>query len=347
LTIIALLPVIFALISTLATLNLIGHPLDIPGLMLAIIVVGMGIDYSLFFVRSYQRYGDATHPYFGLIRMTVFLAGASTIIGFGVLCSAQHSLLRSAGITSLLGIGYSLVGAFIILPPILKHRLRTWEEDGHQGRNIRDRVLRRYKNLEAYPRLFARFKMHFDPMFTELPPFLDALKDIQTIMDIGCGYGIQTAWLLERFPGAKVVGIDPDAARVRVAARIAGRRASIKSGSAPDIPAVSRPPDLAMMLDIVHYLNDEALWLTFKNLYDCLKNGRQLIIRASIPPTRPTPWVWWLENFKLKLNQTPSYYRSAKTLQTMLVETNFIVDQTKPSGTHGELVWLIVTKKNG
>ena len=100
------------------------------------------------------------------------------------------------------------------------------------------------------------------------------------------------------------------------------------------------------MLDIVHYLNDEALRLTFKNLYDRLKRGRQLIIRASIPPTRQTPWVWWLENFKLKLNQTPSYYRSAETLQTMLVETDFIVDQTKPSGAHGELVWFIATKKN-
>jgi predicted exporter/SAM-dependent methyltransferase len=346
LTLIALLPVIFALISTLATLNLIGHPLDIPGLMLAIIVVGMGIDYSLFFVRSYQRYGDAAHPYFGLIRLTVFLAGASTLIGFGVLCSAQHALLRSAGITSLLGIGYSLIGAFIILPPLLKHRLRSRDAVGRRGGSIRDRVLRRYKNLEAYPRLFARFKMHFDPMFKELPPFLDALNDIETIMDIGCGYGVPTAWLLERFPGAKVVGIDPNAGRARIAARVAGTRASIKTGSAPDLPAVSQPADLVTMLDIVHYLNDDALRLTFKNLYDHLKSGRQLIIRAAIPPTRPTPWVWWLENLKLKLGQTPSYYRSAESLQTMLVETGFRVDQIQPSGANGELVWFIATKKN-
>ncbi len=154
------------------------------------------------------------------------------------------------------------------------------------------------------------------------------------------------AWLLERFQGADVVGFDPDADRVRVAARVAGRRASIKSGSAPDIPAVSQPADLVIMIDIVHYLNDDALRLTFKNLHDRLKSGRQLIIRASIPPTRQTPWVWWLENFKLKVNQTPSYYRSVETLRAMLVETDFIVDQTKPSGANGELVWLIVTKVN-
>ena len=346
LLLISLLPVLFALISTLGTLKLIGHPLDIPGLMLAIIVVGMGIDYSLFFVRSYQRYGDASHPYFGLIRMTVFLAGASTIIGFGVLCTAQHSLLRSAGITSLFGIGYSLIGAFIILPPLLKHRLRTREENGPRDGSIRDRVLKRFRNLEAYPRLFARFKMHFDPMFKELPPFLNSLKDIQIILDIGCGYGVQTAWLLERFPGARVVGIDPDAGRVRVAARVAGRKSSIKSGSAPDIPDVSQPADLVIMLDIVHYLTDEELQLTFKNLHDRLENDRHLIIRASISPTRSRPWVWWLENFKLKLNQTPSFYRSAEILQTMLTETDFRIDQIKPSGTNGELIWLMATKNS-
>ncbi len=121
LTIVALLPMVFALISTLGTLKLIGHPLDIPGLMLSIIVMGMGIDYSLFFVRSYQRYGDAAHPNFGLIRMAVFMAAVSTIIGFGVLCLAEHSLLRSAGLTSLIGIIYSLVGAFVILPPVLEY----------------------------------------------------------------------------------------------------------------------------------------------------------------------------------------------------------------------------------
>ena len=52
LVMVALLPVLFALVCTLGTLNLLGHPLDIPGLMLSIVVIGMGIDYSLFMVRG-------------------------------------------------------------------------------------------------------------------------------------------------------------------------------------------------------------------------------------------------------------------------------------------------------
>ena len=63
LTLIALAPVVFAMVCSLGTLSLLGRPLDLPALILAVIVLGTGIDYSLFVVRSYQRYGNAnTRP---------------------------------------------------------------------------------------------------------------------------------------------------------------------------------------------------------------------------------------------------------------------------------------------
>jgi uncharacterized protein len=345
-TLLALLPVIFALISTLGTLHLIGHPLDIPGLMLGIIVIGMGIDYSLFFVRSYQRYGDPTHEYFGLIRMTVFLAGASTIIGFGVLCTAQHSLLRSAGLTSVFGIGYSLIGAFVILPPLLEYRLRTRQEDRPQPDRIQDRILWRYKNLEAYPRLFARFKMQFDSMFAELPRLLASCGGIRHMMDIGCGYGVPAAWLLERFPGARITGFDPDAGRVRVAARVVGESGAVTTGRAPNIPDVSQPVNLAMMLDMVHFLSDDDLKLTFKQLYDRINPGGRLILRAAVPPTGHGSWAWRLENLRLKFNQIHPCHRSAENIKALLIQAGFEIEQIEASGTKGELVWLFASKKS-
>lgn len=342
LTLISLLPVIFALICTLGTLKLMGHSLDIPGMMLAIIVFGMGIDYSLFFTRSYQRYGDAAHPYFGLIRLTVFMGSTSTIIGFGVLCSAEHSLLRSAGITSLIGISYSLIGAFIILPPVLDYRFKPRKVDNHTPKNPKDRVLRRYKNLEAYPRLFARFKMFFDPMFSELPRLLKNRNGNYTIIDIGCGYGVPACWLLECFPEATVYGIDPDYRRTRIASMAVGKRGVIANGCAPEIPAVSEPVDLAIMLDILHYLKDDILKLTLQKLYNNLRSGGYLIIRASIPPKRQFPWIWWLENLKLRLLRTPSYYRSVEEIKTAILTTGFTIEQIESSGSKGELVWFVV-----
>ncbi len=341
LVIICLLPVAFALISTLGTLNIIGHPLDIPGLMLSIIVLGMGIDYSLFFVRSFQRYGALAHPSFGLIRLAVFMSAVSTMIGFGVLCGADHTLLKSAGITSLLGITYSVIGAYVILPPALSYVQRRRRSKTIKSGRLRDRVLSRYQGLEAYPRLFARFKMRLDPMFLEIAEIFKTSGDIKTIIDIGCGFGVPSCWLLERFPHAELFGIEPSAGRVRVASVVVGGRGDITQGRAPDIPAVSRAADLAMMLDMVHFLNDEDLVLTLGRLHDRLLDNGRLVIRAAVRPRRRFPWAWWLENFKLWLSHVPVCYRSPERLKVMVSQAGFRIENTLPSGNHQELVWLI------
>lgn len=341
LIIVALLPVLFALVSTLGTLKLIGHPLDIPGLMLSIVVIGMGIDYSLFLVRSYQRYTDESHPAFALIRMTVFMASASTIIGFGVLCFAEHSLLKSAGLTSLLGIGYALVGAFLILPPVLKTMFQAEEEDVKGPGKDRDRILRRYRKMEPYPRLFARFKLMLDPMFSEMSHFFDASQPIKTIIDIGIGYGVPACWLLERFQEARVYGIDPDPERVRVASRAVGKRGVVASGCAPDVPMAPESADAAIMLDMIHFLEDEALNLTLKRLQEKLRHDGRLIVRAVIPPQKNGSWKWRFQAIRLKVSRTKAHYRSVGEIKRLISQAGFKNEFTGPSGSNQESVWFI------
>jgi len=341
LVLVALIPVVFALICTLGTLNLIGHPLDIPGLMLSIVVIGMGIDYSLFMVRGYQRYTDENHPSFQLIKMAVFMASFSTIIGFGVLCFARHALLRSAGLTSLLGIVYSLAGAFIILPPILKFLFREPSVRNQKPLPLHRAVLRRYRNMEAYARCFARFKMMTDPMFKELPRFLGNGLNPKTILDIGTGYGVPACWLLEQFPKAKIFGIDPDGERVRVASRVVGQRGRIAQDAAPQIPIASEPADGAVMLDMIHYLPDDALMLTFERLHRHLAGSAWLLIRVAAPVEGHHSWLWKLEAVKSRLSRLPLYHRPIDKLFEMLIKAGFRVKHKSPSGSKGESVWLI------
>jgi len=346
LTVISLLPVFFALISTLGTLNLIGHPLDIPGLMLAIIVMGMGIDYSLFFVRSYQRYSDASHPSYSLIRMAVFMASASTLIGFGVLCTAEHSLLRSAGLTSLFGIGYSLIGAFVILPPVLKYVFQSRSKNINPTANLHDRILRRYRNMEAYPKIFAGFKIRLDPMFSELPRFFESSRRLRTIIDIGCGFGVPASWLIENFAELTIYGIDLDSNRVRIASRALGQRGVIVHGRAPDVPRIPHPADAAVMLDLLHYLNDNDLGLTLRRLSDGLCDNGLLVIRAVIMPNARQSLFWWLEILKNKIRRIPAYYRSFDEISTILAQADFTVKHTDPSGPKGDLIWFILSRRS-
>ena len=341
LVLVSLIPVLFALVCTLGTLNLMGHPLDIPGLMLSIVVIGMGIDYSLFMVRGYQRYAREDHPSFQLIKMTIFMASSSTIIGFGVLCFSKHTLLRSAGLTSLLGITYSLLGAFIILPPILKFVHRKSTKNARKPLTLNRAILFRYGNMEAYPRCFARFKMMVDPMFKELPQFFGEDLNLKTVMDIGTGFGVPACWIVERFPKAKVFGIDPDGERIRVASAVLGERGLMKQDAAPHIPSVPVPADAAVMLDMIHYLPDDALALTLKRLHTNLSHGGRLLIRVAVPNGNSRSWLWKLETIKSRLSRIPLYNRSIDEIVEMLSSAGFQLKHNTPSGLKGESVWLM------
>ncbi len=230
-------PIIFALVATLGTLKIIGHPLDIPSIMLWVVIMGMGIDYAIYYVCTYQRYPDENHPAMHTIKLAMFLSAATTLIGFGVLAFAGHALLHSIGLTSLLGITYSLIGAYFILPVLMKKIFAPFQypigEFTVGSLEHLKRTVLRYRHLAGYPRVFARFKMMIDPMFSELHQYV---QNPRRIIDIGCGYGIPAVWLLEIYPTARVYGLEPDEERVLVAAYAVGNRGSVSVGRAPDLP---------------------------------------------------------------------------------------------------------------
>jgi len=342
LTLITLLPPVFSYICTLGTMTLIGHPLDIPGLMLSIVILGMGIDYSIFFVRAHQRYRDSQHPSFGLVRMAVFMAGMSTLIGFGVLCFADHSLLRSIGITSLLGIGYSLFGSFLLLPMLLKGYFAVPLRKKIKKQNIEQRVRNRYRLLEAYPRMFARFKLKSDPMFVDLPDLLRNHKTrVHTILDIGCGYGVPGSWCLEYCENAKLTGIDPDAERTRVAGLAMGERAELLTKSAAELPDLAEPADLVLLLDMLHYLDDDSVKKLFSNCFTVMASGGLLLIRYVIyPKNRAVSWSWKLEDMRSRSRGGKAYYRSTDDMAELLVNAGFNVEVNMVTRTDEELVWL-------
>ncbi len=346
LTLIALAPIVFAMISTLGTLNLIGHSLDIPALMLSIIIFGMGVDYSLFFVRSYQRYMHESHPSLGLIRLAVFLAAASTLVGFGILSMAEHSLLRSAGLTSLLGIGYSLAGAFFILPPVLnayfKPRVLPAENVQPGSKRHISRTLYHYRKLEPYPRLFARFKLKLDPMF---PGLADFLKSPERIIDIGCGYAVPSVWLLELFPDAGFTCIEPDSERIRVASHVIGDRGEVIQGMAPDLPEFENA-DTVLMLDMIHYLNDHELSLTLKKINNGLIRNGRLIIRVTIPSEKRFAWERWMEYVRVKVLGIKAYFRTEEELKSIISEEGLTIDLIEPSIKSREETWIIAGKKD-
>ena len=338
LVIMALLPLAFAFICTLGTLGILGRPLDIPALMLSVIILGMGVDYTLLMVRGYQRYRRFDQPFFAVVRTAVVMAAASTLVGFAVLLFARHNLLKSAGLISFLGIGYCLAGALLILPPLLRHRFEKAVPDSGD-------IDGRYANMEPYPRLFARYKLRLDPLFSELPALLPEQRDPANILDVGCGYGVPACWMARRFPKAFIHGIDPQAEQVRVAALALGNRGAVTQGAAPELPPTDVLLDLATMLDMSHYLPDWALEKTLEQIHERLISGGRLIMRSVLPRTASPHWTWYLEDLKLRVGGVGVCYRDVETIGAILHRCGFEILESRASGSRGDMWWHVATTR--
>ena len=343
LTLLTLLPSGFAYICTLGTMKLLGRPLDIPALMLlSIAILGMGIDYAIFCVRAHQRYRDVSHPSYVRVRSSVFLSATSTMIGFGVLCFAEHSLLQSIGISSLLGIGYSLLGSFLLLPPLLERYFsRKLREDGCIARDLGRCIRSRFRTVEAYPRMFARFKLRLDPLFDDLPRMLAAKKEIKTIVDIGCGYGIPACWCLETLKEARIAAIDPDPERVRVAGLAMGDRGTVIQGWAPDMPSLpGDPADVVLLLDMLHYVDDEIAASVFRKSFQMLAPGGLLVARCTVRLSGRPSWSWRLEKARIQLSGHEAWYRSPQEMAGLLSKAGFTVIINEVTA-NPELAWIV------
>lgn len=338
-------PIAFALVSTLGTLKIIGHPLDIPGIMLWIVIMGMGIDYAIYYVCTYQRHPDETSKAMDTIKVSIFLSAATTFVGFGVLALAEHSLLQSIGLVSLLGIGYSLLGAFFILPALMQKIFAPFSfPEGAVAAGSSEhlrRVILRFRLLPGYPRVFARFKMRMDPMFRELDQYV---KNPRRIIDIGCGFGVPATWLLEIYPQAQVFGLEPDEERARIANRVIGSRGYVQAGLAPDLPAVDGSVDYVMMLDMLHYLDDGALQLALRRIYEKLETGGTLLIRATVPSERKIPWKRWMETLHLKMTKIPQRFRPEKQIAGVMGQAGFRVSVHASPTAGVEEKWFIGKK---
>jgi hypothetical protein len=345
LTLAALLPVAFAFTSTLGTLRLLGHPLDIPGLMLSIVIFGMGIDYALYFVRSHQRYRDVTHPSVGLVHTAIFLAAASTLIGFGSLNFADHRLLKSAGLTCSLGIGYSLIGAIAILPPLLKRLFQPVEVvdgDVRQGRhegNIKRRILLRYRHMEPIARLSAHLQARRDPIFREPFPLSHSP---QTVLNVGSGYGLSAAWLLELFPDLRLYGVESSPECARVSGLVVGNRGRVRCSAATEIPPL---PDtepsvqLATMIDTLDYLNDADTALSLEKIQSMLSFGGHLLARVSLSNKASAT-----DRIRQKLSGRKRYYRTEDQLRGLIMQAGFDLIDVRPCG-NGEAGYWIIARK--
>ena len=344
LTLITLAPIVFGLIGTLGVLHLLHRPIDVPGLMLAIVIFGLGIDFSFHFMRGRQRRPREDDPGHDAVRVAVLLAATSTAIGMLSLALAEHAALRSAGIGGLLGIVFCAAGAFLILPP-LQRRLyakpREWVDEATLRRLGAAKATRmRYRYLMYNPRVHAWLKLRLDPMFPRLQQLVGSPR---RLLDVGCGFAVPTVWLAVQHPDLEVVALEHDPVRVRTASWVLQGRGTACEGAAPNLPPDVGEPDTALLLDVSHYLTDDELEQTIHAIHQCLTRAGRLVLRDTVPSHERPPQERWMERLMMWLRGQPVYFRSAQALTQALEKAGF--DVTIEPTPNREETWFIGTKR--
>jgi len=153
---------------------------------------------------------------------------------------------------------------------------------------LRDRIVfvnRMFARCARFDRGFVRWKLRLDRIFVLLAGLL-AVEDSrseelasETVVDLGCGYGMALSFAAFRDRGRRLVGCDLDAHRIAVARQaLSALNADL---SVADVRSLDIPPaGLILILDVLQYLPaDEQLALLKRCCAALVPQGR-LIFRV-------------------------------------------------------------------
>ncbi|HWS15007.1 MAG TPA: MMPL family transporter, partial [Candidatus Methylomirabilis sp.] len=108
----ALVPVVTGLTSMLGVMGLLGIDFNLFNIVATILIIGLCVDYGIFMVCKITEGSDHAAD------RAVLVSGLTTLAGFGSLVLARHPALHSIGLTVLLGIGFGIAAALLVVPAL-------------------------------------------------------------------------------------------------------------------------------------------------------------------------------------------------------------------------------------
>ncbi len=113
------------------------------------------------------------------------------------------------------------------------------------------------------------------------------------LLDLGCGFGLWSAYFGATRPGRSVHGVDLSARRIALASRVAARlevRATFEVGDARDAPLGDGYAG-AYMLDVLHHVPADAHRPLLERVARALRPGGALVVKDIT--TSPRAGLWF------------------------------------------------------
>jgi predicted exporter len=107
-----LMPIVLAGVTTVVLLPLIGQPLSVFHLVALMLMVGVGLDYSLFFNRSIGDAGEWCRTF-----RAVVMCAVTTLLSFGLLAFCSTPVMRGIGSAVAIGVACAFVFSLAFARP--------------------------------------------------------------------------------------------------------------------------------------------------------------------------------------------------------------------------------------
>lgn len=133
----AMVPVVYAMLSMLGLMTLFGVRLNYLNVIAIPMVVGIGVDNAIHLLgRFYERESHNMRLAIERTGRAIVITGLTTIFGFGALSVASFQSVREIGFLSIMGAVASLFASLVFLPAILKLLDPRYTYSGGSGDEI-------------------------------------------------------------------------------------------------------------------------------------------------------------------------------------------------------------------
>ncbi len=121
-----IIPIIFVVGWNAVMMSLIGLTYNPLTATLGSMTIGVAAEYTILVMERYAEEEERLHDPIAAIQESVSkigtaitVSGLATFIGFSALCLATFPILSNFGISTLIAVGFSLIGAIFIMPAVL------------------------------------------------------------------------------------------------------------------------------------------------------------------------------------------------------------------------------------
>jgi predicted RND superfamily exporter protein len=119
-SLVVLMPILFAIIVTFGLLQLVGHRFSFMSVTAIPLIIGIGIDNGIHLVRRYlENESNSILVVAKASGAALIQSNLTTIIGFGALMASSFAPLAEMGLVTSLGVALALVGGLWMLPAVV------------------------------------------------------------------------------------------------------------------------------------------------------------------------------------------------------------------------------------